>query len=262
MTTKAEPLLGTAREWVIDLAVAAAIGLFIGVLGPYGSYLNGPLGPRIFHFIVCFCVGTVIFGVLHRLAAAGAERFRVPVWLAIGVALFVGCVPLAVFISWLATTLWPILRDRIAPLEWYGQCVFLSTPMLAFFVARRALKARASVARAMAPTIFPIVSEPKPGQVICLRMEDHYVRVHTLAGSRLVTGPFERVIAGLGNQEGMRVHRSWWVARAAVVGVVADGRNLRLELSGGLSAPISRASVARLRQAGWLSPERAAEDSA
>jgi hypothetical protein len=71
MAGKAEPLLGTAREWAIDFAVAAAIGLFVGVIGPYGSYLNGAPGPRIFHFIVCFCVGTLIFGVLQRLAVAG-----------------------------------------------------------------------------------------------------------------------------------------------------------------------------------------------
>jgi len=259
MTAKAEPLLGTAREWVIDLTVATVIGLFVGVLGPYGSYMNGPLGPRVFHFIVCFCVGTLIFGVLHRLAAAGAERFKVPVWLAIGVALIVGCVPLAVFVSWLATTLWPILRGRISPLEWYGQCLFLSGPMLAFFVGRHALKARARLAEEPPPGISSPATEPKPGEVICLRMEDHYVRVHTLAGSRLVSGPLERVIAGLGNHEGMRVHRSWWVARAAVTGVVADGRNLRLTLRGDLHAPVSRASVARLREAGWLAPEVAGE---
>lgn len=257
-TAKAEPLLGTAREWAIDFAVAAAIGLFIGVLGPYGSYLNGAVGPRIFHFIVCFCVGTLIFGVLQRLAVAGAERLRIPVWPVIIVALLVGCVPLALFISWLATTLWPFLRDRITPLEWYGQCVFLSGPVLTFVIVRRAMKARS------VRTALPVQAVPQPavglapGEVLCLRMEDHYVRVHTLTGSRLVAGPFERVIGGMA-QEGMRVHRSWWVARAAVTGVIADGRNLRLTLRGDLSAPISRASVARLREAGWLAPEAPGE---
>jgi DNA-binding LytR/AlgR family response regulator len=86
-------------------------------------------------------------------------------------------------------------------------------------------------------------------------MEDHYVRVHTANGSRLVAGPFERVIAGLGDREGMKVHRSWWVSRAAVVGVEVDGRNLRLRLSNDLRAPVSRASVAKLRQVGWLPAE-------
>ena len=255
---RTEPLLGTAREWAIDFAVAATVGLFVGVIGPYGSYLNDAPGTRIFHFVVCFCVGTLIFGVLQRLAVAGAGRFGIPAWPAIIVALLVGCVPLALFIGWLATTLWPFLRGRISPLEWYAQCVFLSGPVLSFVVARRALKARA--AREAHPVQVtpqaPVM--PASGEVLCLRMEDHYVRVHTLTGSRLVAGPFERVIAGM-TQEGMRVHRSWWVARAAVTGVAAEGRNLRLALRGDLSAPISRASVARLREAGWLAPEALGE---
>ncbi|WP_246263482.1 LytTR family DNA-binding domain-containing protein [Caulobacter soli] len=248
---RAEPLLGSAREWAIDFAVAITVGVFVGVIGPYGSYLNGAPGPRVFHFVVCFCVGTLIFGVLQRLAVAGAERWKLPVWPVIILALLVGCLPLALFISWLATTLWPFLIGRITLLEWYGQCVFLSGPILSFVVVRRMLKARRR--EPIAPSAAPAVLPPS-GEVLCLRMEDHYVRVHTPGGSRLVTGPFERVIAGMAH-EGMRVHRSWWVARAAVTGVVADGRNLRLTLRGDLAAPVSRASVARLRAAGWLAPE-------
>jgi hypothetical protein len=260
MNLKPEPLLGTARDWAVDFAVAIAVGLFVGVIGPYGSYLNGGPGPRVFHFIVCFCVGTAIFGVLQRLAVAGAERWRLPVWPAIGVALLVGCVPLALFIDWLATTLWPFLRGRISLLEWYGQCLFLSGPILSFVVVRRMMRTRAAQRLAPVEPIAPAPTVlPASGEVLCLRMEDHYVRVCTPTGSRLVAGPFERVIAGMA-EEGMRVHRSWWVARAAVTGVIADGRNLRLTLKGDLSAPVSRASVAKLRQAGWLSPEPAVEN--
>jgi hypothetical protein len=259
MAAKPEPLLGTAREWAIDFAVASAIGLFIGVIGPYGSYLNGAVWPRIFHFIVCFCVGTLIFGVLQRLAVAAAERARISVWPVVIIVLLVGCVPLALFISWLATTLWPFLRGRIGPLEWYAQCVFLSGPVLSFVVVRRAMKARAMRAALPIQTSRSAAMAPSPGEVLCLRMEDHYVRVCTTTGSRLVAGPFERVIVGM-TQEGMRVHRSWWVARAAVTGVVADGRNLRLTLRGDLTAPVSRASVAKLRQAGWLAPDAATEN--
>jgi len=256
---RAEPLLGTAREWAIDFAVAVAVGVFVGVLGPYGSYLNGPPGPRVFHFVVCFCVGTLIFGVLQRLAVASAERWKLPVWPVIGMTLLVGCLPLALFIGWLATTLWPFLRERIGLWEWYGQCVFLSGPILSFAVVRRVLKARRVRERGPLETAAPAPAAlPSSGEVLCLRMEDHYVRVHTLTGSRLVAGPFERVIAGVAG-EGMRVHRSWWVARAAVTGVVADGRNLRLTLKGDLAAPVSRASVARLREAGWLPAEGVSE---
>lgn len=255
MTAKAEPLLGTAREWAIDFAVAATVGLFVGVIGPYGSYLNGAPGLRVFHFVVCFLVGTLIFGVLQRLAVAGAERLKISAWLAIGAALLVGCAFLSVFISWLGTTLWPFLRGKISPLEWYAQCVFLSGPVLSFVVVRRIMMARdrtRDISPRNSTSPFPSPAAPTPGEVVCLRMEDHYVRVHTAGGSRLIAGPLERVVAGLGEREGMRVHRSWWVARDAVVGVEVDGRNLKLKLSNGVRAPVSRASVAKLRQVGWL----------
>ena len=74
-------------------------------------------------------------------------------------------------------------------------------------------------------------------------------------GSRLETGPLARVTAGLGGVEGLQIHRSWWVARRAIVGVERDGRNLRLKLMDGQTAPVSRASVAKLRAAGWLADE-------
>jgi DNA-binding LytR/AlgR family response regulator len=82
-------------------------------------------------------------------------------------------------------------------------------------------------------------------------MEDHYVRAHTDQGSDLVLLPLKAAVAEL-DVEGLQVHRSWWVARAAVTTAVQDGRNLKLRLTNGLEAPVSRASIAALRQAGWL----------
>lgn len=83
-------------------------------------------------------------------------------------------------------------------------------------------------------------------------MEDHYVRVHTAHGSALVLMSLSQAITGLKDVEGVQTHRSWWVARSAITGMVEDGRNLRLRLDGGLEAPVSRARVGLLRDAGWL----------
>jgi DNA-binding LytR/AlgR family response regulator len=83
-------------------------------------------------------------------------------------------------------------------------------------------------------------------------MEDHYVRVHTPLGSALVLMSLSQAIAGLKDIEGVQTHRSWWVARAAITGVIEDGRKLRLRLTDGLEAPVSRARVGALRQDGWL----------
>jgi hypothetical protein len=97
-----------------------------------------------------------------------------------------------------------------------------------------------------------------PAQVLCLQMEDHYVRVHTAAGSRLVLATLSQAVEALGRTRGLRVHRSWWVAEQAVAGAVADGRNLRLVLVNGLNAPVARSSVAAVREAGWLEPKPSA----
>jgi hypothetical protein len=96
---------------------------------------------------------------------------------------------------------------------------------------------------------------PRLGRdLLCLQMEDHYVRAHTARGSDLVLIPLKDAIAELGAIEGPQVHRSWWVARAAVVEPVVSRRNLSLRLSNGLAVPVSRASVVRLRAAGRLNP--------
>ena len=89
-------------------------------------------------------------------------------------------------------------------------------------------------------------------ELLCLQMEDHYVRAHTARGSDLILTPLKDAIAELADIEGMQVHRSWWVARTAVAGPVANGRNLALRLTNGLEVPVNRASVAKLKLAGWL----------
>ena len=83
-------------------------------------------------------------------------------------------------------------------------------------------------------------------------MEDHYVRVHTALGSEMVLMRLRDAVAQLAGIDGRQVHRSWWVARLAVEDVRREGRNVRLVLPGGLEAPVSRAQVAELKDAGWI----------
>lgn len=256
MDRTAPPLLGTARDWAIDLAVATVIGLFFGLVGPFGSFLNGSPAVRIAHWVLSTWCAVLIFGLVARLGLAAAERWKIPAVVTLGAGLLIGAAPLALMVSLIARAFWPGLSGLTA-LDWYGQCLIISTPSLAAYVGVRWILTRDQ--RAVPPALS--ILEPTPSEaasldeVLCLRMEDHYVRIHSAVGSRLVAGPFERVIASLGQREGMRVHRSWWVARSAVVGVRVDGRNLKLELSNGIQAPVSRASVAKLRQVGWLPSE-------
>jgi len=62
----------------------------------------------------------------------------------------------------------------------------------------------------------------------------------------------QRVDPKNGGENGMRTHRSWWVAASAVTGHRRDGRNMLLLLESGLEVPLSRANVAKARDRGWL----------
>ena len=256
MTSKAA-LFGAPRDWAVDIAVATAVGAFLGVVGPYGSFFNGPLIVRLAYWITAMWIGVAVFGVGVRLALAIGWRFGLPAWFMAAVAALVGAAVQTLIVSRIAVWLWPQLSD-FTPMVWFGQCLAISIPLVGGYILLRPRLLGSEVGAAPVPVAVEEAPAPVVGPVLCLRMEDHYVRICTPGGSRLVTGPFERVIAGMA-EEGMRVHRSWWVARAAVTGVVADGRNLRLTLKGGLAAPVSRASVARLREAGWLAPEPVGE---
>lgn len=90
------------------------------------------------------------------------------------------------------------------------------------------------------------------GPVLALESEDHYVRVHGPRRSELLLIRMRDAIVEMDGIAGEQVHRSWWVAADAVKGVEAEGRNRKLVLANGMKVPVSRDSVARLRQIGFI----------
>lgn len=85
-----------------------------------------------------------------------------------------------------------------------------------------------------------------------LEAEDHYLRVHTDLGSELILMRLSDAIAELDGLDGARCHRSWWVARSAVLDVVKrDGRAM-LTLNANIEVPVSRTYLPALRSNGWL----------
>ena len=54
------------RDWAIDLAIATVCAIFLGVIGPFGSYLNGPAWQRVAFQLACFWPGVLLYGSLIR----------------------------------------------------------------------------------------------------------------------------------------------------------------------------------------------------
>ncbi len=255
-------LLGGRREWTRELAVAAAAGVFLGLTGPFGSYLNQSRPIVLAYWIGTVLFGAVVFGLTLRPAVRFACRRRLPVAPALAVATILACVPLSLAYHAAAAALWPVPIGRLA---WFVQTLIISAPFALLYALSERRQSDRSVdtrPRPPAPTASAtdFLTRLPPGlgrDLIALEMEDHYVRAHTSAGSALVLIPLHQAIAELRAIPGLRVHRSWWVACGAMAGAIQDGRNLRLRLANGSDAPVSRANVAAVRAAGLLSRFRA-----
>lgn len=241
------------KGWQLARWAAAGIvaGGVLAALGPFGSYLNGGIGSRLFYWVAVTMLGLVLYGAAvvgaMRLAGwSGAARWSAVVVLALAVSL-----PEAVLSRALAFWMWPVL-GRLQPtlMSWYGQTATMGvlSTLGGYLLLRRGAGART------APEPAPPPEEKLKGDVLALQMEDHYVRIHRASGSELLLMPLGRAIAGVAG-EGMRTHRSWWVARRAVA--MADGtpRAMRLHLTNGVVAPVARSAVIHLREAGWIDDE-------
>ncbi|MDI1325802.1 MAG: LytTR family DNA-binding domain-containing protein [Brevundimonas sp.] len=255
----------TARAWATELAACLGVGAVLGVIGPFGSFFNDVLVVRVAYWVCVFLVCGLAFGLAFRLLASRAHRAGVPAWAWVpAMALVVG-IPLAGVTRLMAAAIWPAIRQSVGLVEWYGQTVLVGLVYVALYgLLRRRAAPRAALRGGIEPDSPRILRRlpPRLGQdLLCLSMEDHYVRLHTTRGSALVLMSLGQALEEVGGLEGLQVHRSWWVARKAVEGVIEDGRKLRIRLKGGIEAPVSRASVARLRAAGWLKDQVAGADN-
>jgi hypothetical protein len=93
--------------------------------------------------------------------------------------------------------------------------------------------------------------------IICLQVEDHYVRVHSRNSSAMVLMRFSDALRGVDHISGSQVHRSWWIATEAVEGFRRTGRTAQVALCNGLSVPVSAPYLSHAT-ASWGSLETSA----
>lgn len=90
-------------------------------------------------------------------------------------------------------------------------------------------------------------------EILCMQVEDHYVRVHGREGSAMVLMRFSDALRSVHHIRGSRVHRSWWVADDAVIGLRRSGRTAQLTMRNGTTVPVSQPYMAHaLRSWGSL----------
>ena len=241
--------IGGPRWWARALSFAAVIGVLIGVIGPFGSYLN-PMPLRVLDQLVMTISGTVLAGTLIPLQLRVGRRAGLPLPFILAVAIVLTAVPIAALSAVVSMLIWPWNVAHYHVSNWYFEALLMLTALFALWVVLEAAQRAWRVAGA--PALARPASGLAVGPVICLQTEDNYVRVHRAEGSTLELMPLHEAISRFGRADGLQAHRGWWVAASAVEGAERDGRNWRLRLANGLRAPVARNRVADVRARGWL----------
>ena len=230
-----EPDLRQIGWWMRVLLFAAATGGAIGLIG----FLSGDLLICLFDWTGMIVIGAgLAASTLPRLIRFG-RRLGLPLGAAAALAIALTAVPIACAAALFSAWAWPREVGKMSPADWYVRTLLVE----AFIVAGWTMLEQVRRARANGVA----VSLPVANDVLCLQMEDHYVRIHRPGGSTIELMPMTAAIARYGRPDGLRVHRSWWVAGDAIRMVEQDGRNWRLVLDNGLVVPVARSSIAMVR---------------
>jgi hypothetical protein len=257
--------LPSTRALLIELSIIAGLGIFLALLGPFGSFL-APLADRLLYWLGLGMGGYLLFRPAMMAASAIARRLDLPEAATWTAGFIVASVPMSIVVWFVSPGRPGRLPSGAEWLELYANVAVVSAGVTLVFWIASAPERRAADGARPAPAISPPDTaerreEPRlldrlPKQLgrdlLALEMEDHYVRAHTAAGSALILMRMRDAVAELDGLDGLQVHRSWWVARAAVHDTVQDGRNMRLRLKNGIEAPVARSSQLTLRDAGWL----------
>ena len=251
----------TLREVMIELAVMLAIGLALAALGPFGSFAMGSFAVRLAYWVPMTLMGYAIVRPTVGASQWLADRLAIDRVAAALVAVAIAAAPATLIVLWWNGNAFAALPSFEGWFQLYVQVTLVGALVTGLFLLlERGTDPRAAPPpllerTAAAPPTAPFLDR-LPGawghRLVALEMEDHYVRAHGPDTSALILLRMRDAEAELAGIDGLRIHRSWWVARRAVEKVLRDGRGFKLRLTNGLEAPVARDRIAALKAAGWL----------
>lgn len=251
----------TLREWWREISAPKVVagmigaGLVLGLSGPFGTYVSMQPGPRLVYWLA-IAFGSFGIGLFNaRLIGEFAPLRKWGVLPAYGVAGIIGGLPVYLMIQLVNLAGGRGLPDNWSmALEIFAYCTAINLcicVLLAWFHSADAKKADVG-AKAAAPVLMKRLPIELRGQLSHLSMQDHYVEVVTDRGSKLVLMRLADAISEVATVPGIHIHRSHWVALAAVARTRRDGDRLFVEMKDGTVLPISRSSASAARAAGLM----------
>jgi hypothetical protein len=234
------------------LAISGLIGVFLSFVGAFGSG-GMPFLPRTLYMVAIAWVGGGLGMVALRLVVRlgwGAGRRLAQAALAAAL-----MTPLMALAVWGSTRLIPHGAAPLAQLPGYFGVTFVMCETMTLFAVFMNMRAAppASTATPEPPRFLErLPARLRGAELWAVESEDHYLRLHTSQGQDLILLRLADAVAELDGIEGMQVHRSWWVARAAIAEARRGDGRATLTLKDGSEVPVSRTYAKALRARGWI----------
>ena len=231
------------------LVAILGVGLVLGVAGPFGTDVRLTLLPRIAYWLITVLLTYSAGTLCDALLKSPLARFGFWVHLAVtALATGVSILLVLLMINYIVYG-WLPDRDSLP--------VFLGTNFAIAIIVSVVL---AIIRRQATPA--EVVSNPvrildrlpldKRGPLVALSVEDHYVRVQTTQAEELILLRLSDAINEVGDTKGAQVHRSHWAAFDHVTAARREGDRAILTMGTGKEIPVSRANVAKIKEAGLL----------
>ena len=240
-------------KWLRGIAVATAAAAFLTASGAFSTG-DAPLAVRAAYWCALIALGYVWGSAVARLFFAGGRLRTGFPWLDVLLASLVMSVPLT-GVVWAASAYAFGGSPDLAGLPYYFG------PVFAISVALTAINMLIEM-RQDGPAGEPAAEPPRFLERLPLKLrgaavwaveaEDHYLRLHTSKGQDLILMRLADAVAELEGIEGAQVHRSWWVARDAIVAARRGDGRATLTLKDGAEVPVSRTYAGALRDRGWI----------
>jgi hypothetical protein len=247
---------GAHRAGLRTLAILAAPVIILTLLEPFDSGVL-PFPLRLAYWAVLLGTMNLIFPWMVRLVRRLAEGRNVSAAAILVAACAVAALPLwglVKALDWLLAAVVAPLFGVVAPLEtpWSQGFTGFLTTYGAVFLVTALIVGVASLLKLTAQRTTPPTAATRPGvrflsrlpagvkgELVCIRMEDHYLRVVTRQGEALILMRMRDALGELQDYPGLQVHRSWWVAVDAIARLARTGRRLEVVLNTGVRAPVS-----------------------
>jgi predicted RNA-binding protein YlxR (DUF448 family) len=221
------------------LAFWASISVMVALAGPFGTYAEMTVPERLPYWSGVF--GAAIL--LAQLCRRACRPWLVGLWLWTR-----GVIVSAIFASVFAPMV-QIFHEDVVPGP-AARAVPVATLWLVWFLSSLVESAiwtlmqgepeAEAPAEPELPRLLTRLAPELQGELRSLSVRDHYVVVTTNRGQGNLLLRFADALDELGETEGLRVHRSHWVAASAMQRIEREASRLFLRLTDGRQVPVSR----------------------